>query len=131
MIVDTSFLYAFYNEEDPFHKEAMKILKESISKRVVFILPEYVLGETATLLLYRRNLDESIKFIDAMKSTEFVEIFNFSPKDLDGIIEIYKKQKHQLSFVDTSVVYLAKIFDSKVATFDRNIVKEVKRFKKS
>lgn len=123
MIVDTSFLYAYYNSDDTHHNEAMNKLKEFNG---TLIISDYILGEMLTLFLYKKSLAAAHLFIETVYDNEAFEVIHFSPLDFQSILETFKSQKRQLSFIDASVVYLAKTMNLDVLTFDQNILKEIK-----
>jgi predicted nucleic acid-binding protein len=60
-----------------------------------------------------------------------LNIYYFDNTDFENIAEIFKKQQYQLSFVDASVIYLAKQTNSSIATYDEAMEKEFARCSKA
>jgi len=127
MIVDTSFLISFYNESDSNHEKAVQMIKE---KEHLLLLPEYVIAETSTVLLYKQDLKTSKEFLKAVEETRTMKILHVGSSDFHNILEIFKNQKNQLSFVDASIVYYATKMRLDALCFDKNINKEIKRLDK-
>ncbi len=124
IIADTSFLVAFYHEIDSNHQEAVSLMQKHEHEGL--LISDYVLGETATVLLYKKKLESSLKFIEMAEETESVKLLKFSEQDFQQILDTFRKQKHQLSFIDASVVYLARNMNLAVLCFDWGISKELK-----
>ena len=125
MIVDTSFLISFYSKKDANHKDAVKQMKENED---FLLIPDYVVGETATVLLYKNNLRNSKLFLEILENTKSIKILHTSPADFKGVFDVFKNQKKQLSFVDACIVYHARKLRLGVLTFDKNIQKEIKKY---
>jgi predicted nucleic acid-binding protein len=51
--VDTSGFYALFAERDEMHERAVRILRQAEHRRATFVTTDYVLDETATLLVAR------------------------------------------------------------------------------
>ena len=71
-IIDSSFLIAFYNEEDNQHTEALKII-DKLSDKFVLLHP-YVVEEVATVLTYKSDVSTTKKFLDNVVNSENVTI---------------------------------------------------------
>ncbi|MBN1170275.1 type II toxin-antitoxin system VapC family toxin [Candidatus Micrarchaeota archaeon] len=124
MIVDSSFLISFYSKKDANHEEAVKQMKEHED---FLLIPDYVVGETATVLLYKNSLRNSNLFLEIMENTKNIKILYTSPSDFKGVFDVFKNQKKQLNFVDACIVYHARKLRLGVLTFDKNIQKEIKK----
>ena len=123
-IADTSFLFAFYHESDLKHQKAVELMK--LYEKDGVLISDYILGETATLLLYRNSLEASLTFIKKAQETQTVKILKFSEPDFEGILEVFKNQKHEIGFIDASVVYLARTMGLDILSFDGNMWEEIK-----
>ncbi len=122
IIIDTSFLVALLHEDDAFHQQAISEMKKI--EMETQLISDYVVNETATVLNNKAGLQKAISFIEAIKSTENVEIYHLDYYDFESTIKIFEKQRHKLSFIDASIVHLALTTQSKIATYDKNIIKE-------
>ena len=123
MIIDSSFLISFYDKDDSNHGKAVEILEKNRTR--VLMAPEQVIGETATVILYKKGLSASKEFLSVIQQTENFQIIFTAGEDFSKTVEIYANQKHQLSFIDALVVYLAKKTGLDVLTFDKNMIKEL------
>jgi len=121
MILDTSILVSFYDLDDSNHQAAIELFKKHEQSRL--FLSEYIIVETITVLLYKKGLDSAKKFLEIIKETESFRIITISENDFYSILDIFKNQKHQLSFIDASLVYFSKVLNMNVLTFDKNLLK--------
>ena len=128
IILDTSFLISFFNEADANHEDAVSDMKKYESKNERFLINEHVISETSTVLLYKSGMKKASLFLDFIKNTGNFHPYFFGPDDLDNIVELFIKQKNQLSFADASVIYLAVSTKSGLASFDKNQKKEFSRY---
>ncbi len=122
MIADTSFLISFYDKDDSNHSRAVELMRQYEKGRI--LINDYVIGETATVLLYKKGFDAALRFISIIEETGTFKIIHMGNPDFDSCISTFKKQKNQLSFIDASVVYLAQLLGEGIATFDENMLKE-------
>lgn len=123
IVADSSFLVAFFDEADSQHKKAVEDMKYIEEKKVDIMVSEHVLGETATILLYHASLGAAKLFLDYAQ-----ENFEIDPADgehMPATIKIFINQNRQLSYIDASVVLLAKFLHLPVICYDENILKEI------
>ena len=125
IILDTSFLVSFFNEEDALHYRAIDDMK-NVEKEGQ-LTSDYVVFETATVLRYKANLNKASEFLEGMKMKNNLQIQRFDAADFERISAIFNQQKNPIGFIDASVIYQALITGSKIATYDEDILKEVKR----
>ena len=121
IVLDTSFLVAFYNGRDSHHEAAVEPMDEIIDGRYgLALLPEYVFLELATVLAARRDLATAIHVGDVLLSAKEVELVPCS--DLfPAAFEVFRTQPPSagLSFADSAIVALARARDVRhVASFD-------------
>ena len=125
IIADSSFLVAFFDETDNQHKKAVEDMKRIEGENIDIMVNEHVLGETATVLLYHNGIEAAKIFLLYAKE-------NFEIDTIDGeyryaTIEIFINQNKKLSYIDASVVHLARFLQLPIACYDENILKEIKR----
>ena len=106
IVLDTSFLVAFFNEEDSLHTKALADMREVEKEQQ--LISDYVALETATVLNYKKSHEVAMKFLEVIKQKSGVTIHYFDPGDFESISEIFRQQRGQLSFIDASVIYLSK-----------------------
>jgi len=125
LLLDTSLLIAFFNDKDVFHSKAVEKFKEFEKQRRNLAISNYILNEAITVMLRRRNLQMSKQMLKFLLNYDKVEVFHVDEKGFFDIIEVFNNQKDTLSFVDCSIVWMAKKHGFAVATFDKNLEKEI------
>lgn len=126
IVLDSSFLVALFDESDSLHQKAVEEMKEYEQKGEQFAISESILGETATVILYKAGLKQASAFLDY--AGEYFNIFWIDGKEeVLGIISTFKKQKHQLSYADATVIYICRRTGGKAACYDKNILKELEK----
>jgi predicted nucleic acid-binding protein len=124
IILDSSFLVALFDESDSLHEKAIEEMKEYENAGQGFTISESVLGETATIILYHAGLKQASAFLEY--AIENFGIFWIDAKEeLLGIISIFRRQKRQLSYADSTVVYLCMRMGGRAATYDKNMQREL------
>jgi predicted nucleic acid-binding protein len=125
-LLDTCFLYALKDQDDPKHEEAQEILKKLISPQYFpLVTSSAVVSETYTLMMFRSNGNISkLTILDNMfwGRERFFQIIYLDSRDFQEIatyIKKYSSPKKQLSFVDASLIYLGnKIKSTQIISFD-------------
>ena len=59
---DSSAWIALYDERDKYHALAQQAFRRLSSQTVVFVMTDYVIAETATLILYRAGHARAVRF---------------------------------------------------------------------
>ncbi|MFP3950495.1 MAG: type II toxin-antitoxin system VapC family toxin [Candidatus Micrarchaeia archaeon] len=124
IVLDSSFLVALFDESDSFHKKAIKDMQEYEKKGEQFAISESILGETATVILYHSGLKQASAFLD-FANENFSILWTDGKEELSGISVVFKNQKRQLSYADSSVVYFCRRAGGNPATYDKNILREL------
>ncbi len=120
MIVDTSFLVALFIPEDELHEKA---LNEIENNNIELIIPDRVIEETFTVMCYKKGLDYALDILEKLKINKDVIIRTINEEEFELIINLAKKLKKKLSFVDYVVIYLALNDRYKILCFDDQIIK--------
>ncbi|MEK7200743.1 MAG: PIN domain-containing protein [Patescibacteria group bacterium] len=120
-IIDSSFLIAFYNEEDNQHTEALKII-DKLSDKFVLLHP-YVVEEVATVLTYKSDVSTTKKFLDNVVNSENVTIPLVNIKEE---IKFFLKLNKRISFTDSTLIKLSKEKNIPILTFDKQIISILK-----
>lgn len=120
IVLDTSFLVAWANEQDAHHAAATQArsrLTEGAFGPAP--LPEYVLLETATVLAARKDLASSVRFCEALLDSREIELVACAPFLLDAMRVFRAQKRFQLSFTDAAIVAIGRTRGaSHLATFD-------------
>ncbi|MFA5855515.1 MAG: PIN domain-containing protein [Candidatus Gracilibacteria bacterium] len=121
VILDTSFLFAFFNETDEHHAEAVR-LTPSLEGDLIYF-PFLVFQELMTLIMSRYSSSEAVRISEILLDGEFpAQIFKVDIDYLKESVALFRELgQHKLSFVDVSLIVLAREFSAKVITFDRGL----------
>ena len=117
IFLDTSAIYALADKADPNHATAYKKFDLASKSGEIFLLHNYVLVESATLLQARLGLQSALLFL------EDAQAFEVEWVDLDlqqeGVRELKKIGKRGISLVDcTSFLVMRRRDVKKVFAFD-------------
>lgn len=124
ILLDTSFLYAFFQENDNHHKEAIKIAKEIADKNPIFI-PIEVLEELMTVVTRKDSSKRAIQIAEIILApNNAIGILNTHELVFDNAYEIFKKlSPHNFSFVDCILISLIQQnHDSEIISFDKSLL---------
>ena len=125
IILDTSFIVAFYNIRDQNHQEAVNVMDDIVKgKYGELYITDYIFDESMTVIFIRlKNLSETVKIGEALrKSSEMLEI---GKSDFENTWNLFEKQTHTaFSFTDCSTIEIMKRNAIKnIATFDEDFTK--------
>ncbi|MBS3152646.1 PIN domain-containing protein [Candidatus Woesearchaeota archaeon] len=126
MIADTSFLVALFLAEDELHDKALGNLINYKQEKI--IIPDRVLEETFTVLVYKKDINYALEVIDKLGKNNDIILYRIEEVDWTAIIRLVNKVKKKLSFVDYSVIYLCIKNGEKALCFDNEINKIVNRY---
>jgi len=116
VILDSNVLIAERDENDRWHKEAIKFLNEIKGKEVELVYLDCVVNEVITVLCRRfiqkkRSGDEISKMIDELETVFSQENLSFAypliSEQWTAILEIIKKHRGSLSFHDALIALYA------------------------
>lgn len=121
LILDTSFLFAFFQETDDHHNKAVQ-LTASLEEDIVYF-PFLVFQELLTLLTSRYSSKEAVRISEIMLDKDFpAKILKIDEEYFEQSIKMFKKLgKHRFSFVDVSLLVLASELEAKIITFDTRL----------
>ncbi|QQR54682.1 type II toxin-antitoxin system VapC family toxin [Candidatus Peregrinibacteria bacterium] len=123
MILDTSFIFAYFNSVDSLHKKARHIFKSSAEEPhfVSFL----VYQELLTLMTSRFSSKEAIQLSEILLSEDSgIQLLKMDEEYFEESVALFEElSPHKLSFVDISLLVLAKNLEAKVLTFDERLVR--------
>ncbi len=127
MIIDTSVFIAAYDENDPKHLKAVGIIKETDNSGA--FISDYIINETVSVALRKFGLTKAKEIANALTNSRKLIVGYTTQEDFKEIIELFKTQSDHLSFVDCSILWMAKEINMEVASFDKNLLDEIKASK--
>ena len=112
IVVDSSVWVALFNAKDKHHERANRELSEVIKSDEKIVVSDFVVLEVTTVLLERVNRAAS----DRHTSLVFTgnEIFY-------SVVRAFPKIRRKLSFVDISLLLLAKGIRARLMTYDKEL----------
>ena len=126
IIADSSFLVALFLKEDVNHGKAVELFK----KQGEFLVLDYALGETMTVIVYKRGIDFAKEAYDKIKANEAFDVHQISQDDIEHSYEFLFSRKKKLSFVDSIIIHFAVSRKMDIAAFDRQIGSVFRKVKK-
>lgn len=121
IVLDSSFLIAFHNQNDAHHPAAAQAMAHFLAGRWGRgLLAEYVFLEVTTVLALRLDKSEAVRVGELLLQSQELELVLCSDLFLEGL-EVFRRQEGGgLGFVDATLVALARRREtSHILTFDR------------
>src|SRR5919106_5350942 len=112
LFCDTSFFYACLDPGDVNHERAKAVLEEAVARGCTLSVTWDVVGETATLLRYRRGFRAALAFLTHVKPQ--LRIVSYGDRVRTEAEDIFKRygKERRLSFCDAiSFVVVTTLLD--------------------
>lgn len=122
VLIDTGAFYAFADESDRHHREAVAIFSNLVDNRDYIFTTSFIISETHALLLNRLHRQAAIQFLrDTEKGTNVAVVW-VTPNDVrQGREIVYRHDDKKFSLTDaTSFVVMGRLKINQAFTFDRN-----------
>jgi len=122
LFCDTSFFYACLDPADANHARASAVLAEASATGSAFCTTWDVIGETVTLLRYRRSFRAALAFLDEVKPA--LQLISYGDRVRLEAVRLFREygRDHRLSFCDAiSFVVVTTLLDHAAClSFDRD-----------
>lgn len=120
IVLDSSFLCAWYNDRDLHHAAARGVMGRFLAGDWGRgLLVEYVFAEVVTVLLARRGRESALDSAHHLLAARELELVTCSDLFVD-ILETFRNQPgRSLSFADAAILTVARSRQATIATFDR------------
>lgn len=124
ILLDTSFVVAFYNQRDAHHAAASTAFGQIIGGAWgPILLLEYVFLEIMTVLAVRRDLSTAVTVGEILLGAREVEFVPCSRYFLEAYQVFREQHATHLSFTDAAIVAVARDRSARaIASFDRDFV---------
>lgn len=127
VILDTSFLFALFVKEDDFHKKALVLAQQQEAQLLACSF--LVFQELMTLLMSKVGSVAANKIgqdlLDPSSPIQFLKIDEEFFADSWSLFR--QLGQHRFSFVDISLLVLAKNIEAEVLTFDRDLEEKLRQ----
>lgn len=122
IVLDSSFLVAYYNTRDVHHGAAARTMVQLIGgKWGQGLLLEYVFLETVTVLRARRDVKVATTVGNILLQASEIDFVPCSDIFVDAFDVFRRDRSHDLSFVDAAIVTVSRQHSPGfVATFDED-----------
>ncbi|MBU1200576.1 PIN domain-containing protein [Patescibacteria group bacterium] len=122
IFIDTSGFKALVDEKDEFHSKAVKLWGKLLRLDDGFVVSNYILDESLTLVRMRRGLDKALKLRDFIaESSQVIKIYRVSIEDERGAWKWFEKDWSKLSFTDcVSFALMERLGIKRVFGFDKH-----------
>src|SRR5260221_11393526 len=91
ILLDTAGFLALWDAKDERHQRAVRLQAELARKHRRFLTTEYVVDETATLLLVRHSHDAAVDFLDTIESSEALRLEWIDPERFHAAADFFRK----------------------------------------
>jgi len=123
VVADTSAFYALVSDADEFHQRATGIYADLTDQRAEVYTTSYVLVECMALIQRRLGFSALDRFVDWAKDA--IIVLWIDERSHRSAWEIMKTREGKgLSFVDCTVLVLARSLTAKVFAFDQGFTRE-------
>jgi predicted nucleic acid-binding protein len=123
ILIDSNVLVAFFHEDDSQHEKALKV---TLAAPRPLIVHEYVVLETATILMLRAGKGIADTFIrTVLGNADFSLLHSTTPTFLLAMKSFIGHKTKQLSFVDAALLALSPAYS--VLTFDEALNRAIKK----
>ena len=122
VFVDTSAWYAVMNQHDAHHQRAQHFLKTHTG---TFLTTNYVITETANLILLRLGATLALKFLETIGQSQLVEVIYLSPEHHERTVALFAQWAEKgLSVTDCSSLLIMQEHQLTHAfCFDRDFIR--------
>lgn len=118
-LIDSCVLIAFFRTSEKNHAKA----RAFIHRLKNFYITDYVLLEVATVLQIKEGLSIAHKAITLITNNESVRVLRMTDYELVETTAFFLTQKEQISFIDASLIIVAKKNHFLLATLDKKLTK--------
>ncbi|MDB5237602.1 MAG: hypothetical protein JWL88_704 [Parcubacteria group bacterium] len=121
-LVDSSVLVASRNNKDSLFNQAIEALR---SAEKPLILHEYVVLETATVLMTRAGKPLADTFVNNVLGNADFQLLRSSEADFISTIEAFTQTRTKLSFTDVALLTLSSQYT--ILTFDKALERAIRK----
>jgi predicted nucleic acid-binding protein len=100
VFVDTSGWYAMIDRKDNSHPTAHDFIQKN---RLPLVTTDYVMDETATLLLIQLGHGYAVRFFDSLQTSRMVQLVYLKPAQIEATMDLFRNRPDKgWSFTDCS-----------------------------
>jgi len=108
LLADTAGWMALYDERDKYQAGARAAFRSLLNQKVVFVVTDYILAETVTLILYRVGHAQATRCGESLLNSPHVKLVRIGPDLWNDAWAMFKRyDDKEFSFTDcTSFVVM-------------------------
>ncbi|MEK7145967.1 MAG: PIN domain-containing protein [Patescibacteria group bacterium] len=118
-LVDSNLIVAHFRKSEKHHKTVKEFFKD-INE---FVITDHVLAETMTILKWKEGSEIAYKALELLLEVKEIFIVQMQPIEIQKTTQFFLEQNRGISFVDASLLVIAKNRDLSLATMDKELVK--------
>ena len=121
VILDTSYLFAFFQSIDDHHPKAVAIARE-LEHESCYV-PFLVFQELMTLLTSKYSSQEATRLMKVLLAEDSpIKLLKIDMDYFDETVALFRQlEPHRFSFVDVLLIALHRDFNAPVVTFDQRL----------
>jgi len=125
VFIDANIFVALYNKSDSLHNRATELWTVLRGAHAKLVTSDMVLSEALTVLRLRAGQKHAVIFGKIVFSkSHSLKIVYMNENSMKRSYRLFQKvTKKDISFVDCSVLTLAKMYKLKIASFDKTLLK--------
>jgi predicted nucleic acid-binding protein len=101
VFMDSAGFLALWDARDEHHSSAVRLQAQLARKRRRFVTTDYVVDETATLLLIRHSRSAAVDFLDTVSRSEALRLEWIGPDRFEAASELFRRHlDKEWSFTD-------------------------------
>ncbi len=118
VLVDSCVLIAYFRTEEADHQIALDFIN-GLGK---FFVNDYVISEVMTVLQLKENRETMKTAVEVLSKNKQVQILRLTWEEFAQTVEFMQKSSTEISFVDCSLLILARSRELLVGTFDKGLI---------
>ena len=122
LLLDTSFLIAFDNENDTHHNKARDLWPQIKERHFgVYFISDYIFDEIIAVTIRKKNKERAKTFGQQIRDS--LDIINIDSYLIEEAWKLFNETKTNLNFTDcTNLALLNLLGNKKIATFDKGFI---------
>lgn len=124
-LVDSSVWVGLMNKEDAHYARAISDFESLKSKGERIMVSDYVIVEVSSVIMRQGGKVALLDFLKRLESDRAIEIVNTGGETLQALIRAFRNFPKGLSFVDASLLIVARDLGEKLLTYDEELKKAV------
>jgi len=118
ILLDSNVIIAYFRTNESLHEIATKF----IEGRENFLVSDYVISEVMTVLQLRESREIMKKAVEVLTQNKHVSILRLTWEELAQTVNFMQESSKEISFIDCSLLILARSRGLIVGTFDQDMI---------